>query len=139
MVVQAIKKEVDKKIKVNVFKIVKTSFDFTIEEVLTSIEDNDEKPVVNYISPSYYRKLDELDQELSNSYYMGRNYEAITKKELLLIIEKVVTKTPELFYNLVKLISVIEDDYFIGVYETNNELAEYLDIINARDLALMGG
>jgi hypothetical protein len=41
MVVQAIKKEVDKKIKVNVFKIVKTSFDFTIEEVLTSIEDND--------------------------------------------------------------------------------------------------
>jgi hypothetical protein len=70
---------------------------------------------------------------------MGRNYEAITKKELLLIIEKVVTKTPELFYNLVKLISVIEDDYFIGVYETNKELAEYLDIINARDLALMGG
>jgi PHD/YefM family antitoxin component YafN of YafNO toxin-antitoxin module len=139
MVVQAIKKEVDKKVKVNVFKIVKTSFDFTIEEVLTSIEDNNEKPVVNYISPSYYRKLDELDQELSNSYHMGRNYEAITKKELLLIIDKVVTKTPELFYNVVKLTSVIEDDYFIGVYETNKELAEYLDIINARDLALMGG
>lgn len=137
MVINTTKKDALKG-SIDVSKIVKTSFDFTIEEVLASKE-YENKPTVNYITKSYYNTLEKLDKELSNAYYMGRNYEALTKKELLLIISSVLTKTPDLYYDTHKLITVIEDDYFIGVYETNAELEEYLNIINTRDLELMEG
>jgi hypothetical protein len=137
MVINTTKKDALKG-SIDVSKIVKTSFDFTIEKVLASKE-YENKPTVNYTTTSYYNTLEKLDQELSNSYHMGRNYEALTKKELLLIISSVLTKTPDLYYDTHKLITVIEDDYFIGVYETNVELEEYLNIINTRDLELMEG
>lgn len=131
MVVNALKK-------VDISKIVKTSFDFTIEEVLAPIEE-DSNDEIKGSTMSYYNELERLDQELSNSYFMGRNFEALTKKEIINIIDKVLTKTPDLYYDLRKLTDVISDDYGIGVYETNAELREYLDIINARDLELMEG
>lgn len=131
MVVNALKK-------VDISKIVKTSFDFTIEEVLAPIEE-DSNDKIKDSTMSYYNELERLDQELSNSYFMGRNFEALTKKEIINIIDKVLTKTPDLYYDLRKLTDVISDDYGIGVYETNAELREYLDIINARDLELMEG
>lgn len=131
MVVNALKK-------VDISKIVKTSFDFTIEEVLAPIEE-DSNDKIKGSTMSYYNELEKLDQELSNSYFMGRNFEALTKKEIINIIDKVLTKTPDLYYDLRKLTDVISDDYGIGVYETNAELREYLDIINARDLELMEG
>tara|TARA_R110000868_G_scaffold79778_4_gene226860 strand:+ start:2139 stop:2552 length:414 start_codon:yes stop_codon:yes gene_type:complete len=137
MVINTTKKDALKG-SIDVSKIVKTSFNFTIEEVLASKE-YENKPTVNYITKSYYNTLEKLDKELSNAYHMGRNYEALTKKELLLIISSVLTKTPDLYYDTHKLITVIEDDYFIGVYETNAELEEYLNIINTRDLELMEG
>lgn len=137
MVINTTKKDALKG-SIDVSKIVKTSFNFTIEEVLASKE-YENKPTVNYITTSYYNTLEKLDKELSNAYHMGRNYEALTKKELLLIISSVLTKTPDLYYDTHKLITVIEDDYFIGVYETNAELEEYLNIINTRDLELMEG
>lgn len=131
MVVNALKK-------VDISKIVKTSFDFTIEEVLAPIEE-DSNDEIKGSTMSYYNELERLDQELSNSYFMGRNFEALTKKEIINIIDKVLTKTTDLYYDLRKLTDVISDDYGIGVYETNAELREYLDIINARDLELMEG
>ena len=131
MVVNALKK-------VDISKIVKTSFDFTIEEVLAPIEE-DSNDKMKGSTMSYYNELERLDQELSNSYFMGRNFEALTKKEIINIIDNVLTKTPDLYYDLRKLTDVISDDYGIGVYETNDELREYLDIINARDLELMEG
>ena len=131
MVVNALKK-------VDISKIVKTSFDFTIEEVIAPIEE-DSNDKIKGSTMSYYNELEKLDQELSNSYFMGRNFEVLTKKEIINIIDKVLTKTPDLYYDTHKLITVIEDDYCIGVYETNAELREYLDIINARDLELMEG
>ena len=137
MVINTTKKDALKG-SIDVSKIVKTSFNFTIEEVLASKE-YENKPTVNYITKSYYNTLEKLDKELSNAFHMGRNYEALTKKELLLIISSVLTKTPDLYYDTHKLITVIEDDYFIGVYETNAELEEYLNIINTRDLELMEG
>ena len=124
--------------KVDISKIVKTSFDFTIEEVLAPIEE-DSNDKIKGSTMSYYNKLERLDQEQSNSYFMGRNFEVLTKKEIINIIDKVLTKTPDLYYDLRKLTDVISDDYSIGVYETNAELREYLDIINARDLELMEG
>ena len=124
--------------KVDISKIVKTSFDFTIEEVLAPIEENSNDKIKDS-TMSYYNELERLDQEMSNSYFMGRNFEALTKKEIINIIDKVLTKTPDLYYDLRKLTDVISDDYGIGVYETNAELREYLDIINARDLELMEG
>jgi hypothetical protein len=137
MVINTTKKDALKG-NIDVSKIVKTSFDFTIEEVLASTDD-EYKPTVTYMPISYYNTLEKLDQELSNSYHMGRNYEALTKKELLLIISSVLIKTPSLYYDTHKLITIIEDDYFIGVYETDAELEEYLNIINTRDLELMEG
>lgn len=131
MVVNALKK-------VDISKIVKTSFDFTIEEVLAPIEE-DSNDKIKDSTMSYYNELERLDQEQSNSYFMGRNFEVLTKKEIINIIDKVLTKTPDLYYDLRKLTDVISDDYYIGVYETNAELREYLDIINARDLELMEG
>ena len=124
--------------KVDISKIVKTSFDFTIEEVLAPIEE-DSNDKIKGSTMSYYNELERLDQEQSNSYFMGRNFEVLTKKEIINIIDNVLTKTPDLYYDLRKLTDVISDDYSIGVYETNAELREYLDIINARDLELMEG
>ena len=137
MVINTTKKDALKG-SIDVSKIVKTSFDFTIEKVLASKE-YENKPTVNYTTTSYYNTLEKLDKELSNAYHMGRNYDALTKKELLLIISSVLTKTPDLYYDTHKLITVIEDDYFIAVYDTNAELEEYLNIINTRDLELMEG
>lgn len=137
MVINTTKKDALKG-NIDVSKIVKTSFDFTIEKVLASKE-YENNPTVNYITKSYYNTLEKLDKELSNAYHMGRNYDALTKKELLLIISSVLTKTPDLYYDTHKLITVIEDDYFIAVYDTNAELEEYLNIINTRDLELMEG
>lgn len=137
MVINTTKKDALKG-SIDVSKIVKTSFDFTIEKVLASKE-YENNPTVNYTTTSYYNTLEKLDKELSNAYHMGRNYDALTKKELLLIISSVLTKTPDLYYDTHKLITVIEDDYFIAVYDTNAELEEYLNIINTRDLELMEG
>lgn len=137
MVINTTKKDALKG-NIDVSKIVKTSFNFTIEKVLASKE-YENNPTVNYTTTSYYNTLEKLDKELSNAYHMGRNYDALTKKELLLIISSVLTKTPDLYYDTHKLITVIEDDYFIAVYDTNAELEEYLNIINTRDLELMEG
>lgn len=143
MVVEA-KTKVELKPKVDVSKIVRTSFDFTIEEVLTVEEPvaevkEKEKSVVNYTTASYYNKLAELDEQESNSYLMTRNFETLTRKELLVLIDKAVTKDPGLYYDHDKLGTVLSDDYAICLFETPQAIQEYLDIINERDIELMEG
>jgi hypothetical protein len=142
MVVEAKRKE-ELKPKVDVSKIVKTSFDFTIEEVLPveePVETKKEvKTVVSYVSSSYYNKLAELDEELSNSFSMTRGFEPLTRKELLILIDKAVTKEPELYYDHTKLGEVLHNDYFVSLFEGPRDIQEYLDIINQRDVELMEG
>jgi len=142
MVVEA-KTKVELKPKVDVSKIVRTSFDFTIEEVLPTEEPaktkKEVKTVVSYIPASHYQKLAELDEELSNSYLMSRGFEPLTRKELLLLIDKAVTKDPELYYDHTKLGDVLRDEYNVSLFEGPKDIQEYLDIINQRDIELMEG
>lgn len=133
-----IEKEIKTQQNINdVQKIVKTSFlyDVELDEVIVepkkSIEVN-----VSYTTSDYYDLLKEYGEVESDSYDYARHYKALTKKELMLLIDKILTAYPYIF-SLENRIARIKDiayqDHNVFIGEETKEISDMIDIINCKN------
>lgn len=132
MVVEAIKPK-NKLVNINVSKIVKSSFNYTIEEDLPVEEPVVDKSKVKYITFDYAQKLDFLSTQQSSSYRYGKEAEYLSKKDLLKLIDRIVTKDPRLFKDIESIDTELYSQFEVICMERLDELEEYLELINARD------